>query len=82
LPAGAEVLACNDFEAHHAVRFAPRAWGVQFHPEFTQVAMKQYLHLRSEALRNEGQDPALLLAAVTETTASEQLLKRFASLTE
>lgn len=82
LPAGAEVLACNSFEAHHAVRFAPRAWGVQFHPEFTHAAMSHYLQLRSDALRNEGMDPAELLAAVTHTTASEQLLRRFAALTE
>lgn len=82
LPKGAEVLAWNSFEAHHAVRFAPRAWGVQFHPEFTSTAMSHYLQLRSEALRNEGADPAELLAAVTETTEAELLLRRFAALTE
>ena len=37
LPYGAEVLAWNPFEAHHGVRFAPRVWGVQFHPEFTST---------------------------------------------
>lgn len=82
LPAGAEVLAWNAFEPHHAVRFAPRVWGAQFHPEFTHTAMSHYLELRSDALRNEGMDPAELLAAVTQTPESEQLLRRFVALTE
>lgn len=82
LPAGAVVLGCNDFDPHQAVRFAPRAWGVQFHPEFSDTAMSHYLRIRSEALRKEGMDPAELLAAVTETTESECLLRRFAALTE
>lgn len=82
LPPVAEVLAWNPFEAHHAVRFAPRVWGVQFHPEFTSAAMSHYLRIRSDALQQEGQDPAELLAAVTETAEAEQLLRRFAALTE
>ncbi len=82
LPAGAEVLAWNSFEAHHAVRFAPRVWGVQFHPEFTREAMSHYLRIRGENLRQEGMDPTELLAAVTETAESERLLRRFAALTE
>ncbi len=82
LPPDAEVLASNDFEAHQAVRFAPRAWGVQFHPEFTSAAMSHYLRIRSEALRQEGADPAALLSAVRDTPESEQLLRRFVALTE
>ena len=82
LPAATEVLAWNPFEAHHAVRFAPRVWGVQFHPESTGTAMSHYLRIRSDVLQQEGQDPAELLAAVTETAESEQLLRRFTALTE
>jgi GMP synthase (glutamine-hydrolysing) len=82
LPPGAEVLAWNSFEAHHAVRFAPRVWGVQFHPEFTRTAMSHYLRLRSDALRQEGLDPDALHAAVADTVESQQLLRRFAALTE
>lgn len=82
LPPATEVLAWNSFEAHHAVRFAPRVWGVQFHPEFTGTAMSHYLRIRSTALQQEGHDPTELLAAVTETAESEQLLRRFTALTE
>ncbi|MES2606577.1 MAG: glutamine amidotransferase [Pseudomonadota bacterium] len=81
LPYGAEVLGWNSFEAHHAVRFAPRVWGVQFHPEFTTTAMSSYLHIRSEVLKKEGADVEQLYADVCDTADSEQLLRRFVALT-
>jgi GMP synthase (glutamine-hydrolysing) len=80
LPNGAEVLAWNSFEAHHGVRFAPRVWGVQFHPEFSAEAMSQYLHIRSAALHEEGMDVDALHRAVSDTAAARQLLQRFARL--
>jgi GMP synthase (glutamine-hydrolysing) len=82
LPPHAQVLAANAFEPHHAVRFSSRAWGVQFHPEFTPAAMSHYLNIRGDALRNEGMDLAQLHAAVSETPAAQQLLQRFVALTE
>jgi GMP synthase (glutamine-hydrolysing) len=42
LPPGAVCLARNAFEPHHAFRIH-RAWGVQFHPEFSAEAMAGYL---------------------------------------
>jgi GMP synthase (glutamine-hydrolysing) len=80
LPYGAEVLAWNSFEAHHAVRFAAKVWGVQFHPEFTATAMSHYLHIRGDALQQEGMDLGELHAAVTETVAAKALLQRFVRL--
>jgi GMP synthase (glutamine-hydrolysing) len=80
LPPGAEVLAWNSFEAHHAVRFAPRTWGVQFHPEFTADAMTHYLRLRADALRSEGQDPEALHADVVPTPDAASVLRRFVAL--
>ena len=43
LPAGAVLLAGNDFEPHHAYRVGERAWGVQFHPEFSAAATAAYV---------------------------------------
>ena len=80
LPDGAKVLAGNDFEPHHAVRFAPRAWGVQFHPEFTATTMTHYLQLRSTALQQEGFDVERLHAEVSETPDATGLLRRFVAL--
>jgi GMP synthase (glutamine-hydrolysing) len=80
LPTGAEVLAANDFEPHHGIRFAPNAWGVQYHPEFTVPVMSKYLELRSEALRKEGLDPEGLQAEVSLTQEASALLPRFVAL--
>jgi len=41
-PPGITVLAHNRMDAHHAVRFAPNAWGVQFHPEMRAQAVRAY----------------------------------------
>jgi GMP synthase (glutamine-hydrolysing) len=43
LPAGAVALARSAHDPHHAVRYAPNAWGLQFHPEFSVEVMRGYL---------------------------------------
>jgi GMP synthase (glutamine-hydrolysing) len=80
LPAGAEILAANAFEPHHGVRFAPFAWGVQYHPEFTAPVMSKYLELRAAALRQEGLNPETLQAEVSMTEEASALLPRFVEL--
>ena len=80
LPAGARVLARNDADPHHAVAFAPWAWGVQFHPEFDADVMRTYLAERRELLRSEGRDPEALLEDTRECQESTALLRRFAEL--
>ncbi|MDR0781108.1 MAG: glutamine amidotransferase [Pseudomonadales bacterium] len=80
LPSGATVLAANAFEPHHGVRFAPCAWGVQYHPEFTVPLMSKYLELRSTALRQEGLNLELLQAEVGITEEASALLPRFVAL--
>jgi GMP synthase (glutamine-hydrolysing) len=62
LPARATVLARTRLEPYAAVRFAPRAWGVQFHPEFDGDVMRGYIAARREALASEGIDPSTLAA--------------------
>jgi GMP synthase (glutamine-hydrolysing) len=62
LPPGARVLAETEREPHAEVRFAERAWGVQFHPEFDADVMRGYIDARKDALRAEGIDPDALSA--------------------
>lgn len=45
LPPGATVLARSAHDAHHAVRYASTAWGLQFHPEFSVEVMRGYRRL-------------------------------------
>jgi GMP synthase (glutamine-hydrolysing) len=80
LPAGATLLAASQGDPHQAFSCGPRAWGVQFHPEFDADAIRAYLDARRELLRAEGRDPDSLLAGVRESPCGPTLLRRFAAL--
>lgn len=71
LPEGAVLLAGNTFEAHHAYRVGPSAWGVQFHPEFSAAATAAYV-------RAVG-DPAAPAPFVGPSDAAASVLQRFAA---
>jgi GMP synthase (glutamine-hydrolysing) len=77
LPRNATVLARSSHDDHQAVRYAKRAWGLQFHPEFSVAAMRGYVRLRSDALRNEGMDAARISATVQSSPRARALLRRF-----
>lgn len=78
LPAGAAVLARTRLDPHAVVRFAPRAWGVQFHPEFDRDVMRGYIDARRDALTAEGIDPDALGAE--DAPAAAAVLRTFARL--
>jgi len=80
LPANAVRLAANTFESNHAFRIGRCAWGVQFHPEFSEAIVRQYIEARYAALKNEKLQPDLLLAATHPTPEASGLLRRFAEL--
>jgi GMP synthase (glutamine-hydrolysing) len=80
LPAGAQPLAFSRHEPHQAVRFAPRAWGLQFHPEFDAEVMADYLTLDGAALSRQGNDPSALCADLLPTPVAGSLLRRFTRL--
>lgn len=76
LPEAAVLLGFNAFEPHHAFRIGGFAWGVQFHPEFSPIAMRHYVEQRCE-------DPVqrqALLSEIRDTPESADLLKRFGQL--
>lgn len=77
LPPGATVLAHNSHDAHQALRYGSRQWSVQFHPEFTPPVMRAYIERQQTALREQGEDPQALLAAITATPDATSLLRRF-----
>ena len=80
LPQGAVRLAGNAFEPYQGLRFAKRAWGLQFHPEFDAGIMLAYVREREQDLIAEGVDIAALRAAVRDTPEAAALLQRFAVL--
>jgi len=76
-PAGATVLAQSVHDACHAFRWGERAWGVQFHPEFSATHMRGYVHAREEALAGEGHCPKRLARGVGATPHARRVLRRF-----
>ena len=81
LPEGAVRLASSDFDYNSAFRMGERAWGVQFHPEFSAPVMRMYVDIQREEIRGQGQDPERVLESVQPSPA-HQILERFASLLE
>jgi GMP synthase (glutamine-hydrolysing) len=54
LPAGADLLATGRTFPHQAMRFGPRAYGVQFHPEVTRDILCFWSAVASEHLARPG----------------------------
>lgn len=79
-PPGAQILAQVALDPHHALRFGPSTWGLQFHPEFTAPVLRSYVALRRENIASEGLDPDQIHAAIVETPESTRILARFAAL--
>lgn len=77
LPAGAVRLARSAMDEHHAYRYGVSTWGVQFHPEFSTVMMRGYIHAKRDALVKEGADGRALHAAVRATPLARGVLRRF-----
>ncbi|MDC0598383.1 glutamine amidotransferase [Gammaproteobacteria bacterium] len=78
LPDQAEILASNDFESHHSLRYGENVWGVQFHPEFSAAVMKAYVTERNQDLTAEGLSVEGLLSTISETSRAKSVLLNFA----
>lgn len=77
LPKGAAVLARSPIDDHQALRFGPRCYGVQFHPEFDGGLIRKFIDARSAAMIDEGLDPAAALRAAEDTPLAQRVLHNF-----
>jgi len=77
LPKDAVLLAASAHEPHHAFRVGHRAWGVQFHPEYTNFVMRDYIQAGERELEGRGIDISFLLKAIAETPHATLVLRRF-----
>lgn len=73
-------LASTEHDEFHAFRVGDRAWGVQFHPEFSREITEGYVHARRELLQSLGLDPAAILERVRETPMGPRLLRNFVTI--
>lgn len=80
LPPGAVPLARSAHESHHAFRVGSCAWGVQFHPEFSDTALRAYLDGLGSLLAGEGLDSAAIATRLRASPDAASVLPRFARL--
>ena len=81
LPPRARRLATSPLDNNFAVRFSEKAWGVQFHPEFSASVTSKYIQYRADAIEAEGLNPGHLAKGVSDTPESKAVLTAFARLT-
>ena len=79
-PQAPQVLGSSDRDRHQVLRWGPRAWSVQFHPEMRVAETVLSVAWRSPRLLAEGGDPAVVEAAVEDAPDGVRLLERFVSL--
>lgn len=77
LPPGATALARSALESHHAIRFAERCYGVQFHPEMDGEVLRAYVETRREILETERFDVDAMLAEIDDAEAGREALRNF-----
>ncbi len=80
LPEGADLLAFNEYEPHHAFRLK-NAWGVQFHPEFSADLLREYIIKESDKFISEGLDVPKIIDELQDTPISAQVLTNFVAIT-
>jgi GMP synthase (glutamine-hydrolysing) len=81
LPRGAVALARSESDPHHAFRYGERAWGIQFHPEFSVTVMRAYIERHRIEVTKRGLDADQLIASVR-PSPSGVVLKRFGGLAQ
>lgn len=77
LPKNAVVLASNEFEPHHGLRFAKNVWGTQFHPEYTDETMIEYILANWENIIKQNLDPDKILKNVSKQNFGKKFLLQF-----
>jgi GMP synthase (glutamine-hydrolysing) len=82
LPRGAISLARSAHDPHHAVRYAPKVWGLQFHPEFSVEIMRGYLRRRMQARNGDCPAGCCLERAHLPTPQARRLLRRFRTIVQ
>lgn len=78
LPDQAVLLASSALDPHHAYRIGDRAWGIQFHPEFSAEVTAEFVRDAGDSVQQRGETTAGLLAGIRDSEVSPKLLARFA----
>lgn len=79
-PNGAKVLARSAHDDNQVLRYGPRSWSVQFHPEFTPAIMAACIEAKADQYAKEGFNVRSLLSQLGPTPQALLVLRRFASI--
>jgi GMP synthase (glutamine-hydrolysing) len=82
LPTRAIILASNMKDTHQAVRFTKYIWGVQFHPEFDENIMKEYIINQKDALSKNCFSVDNLLKNTKNCNMSHKILSNFMNIVQ
>jgi len=77
LPPGAEVLGDSPLDPHQVLRFTPRCYGVQFHPEWDDFIMRAYVAGRYDAMVEEGIDAEERKSVAQDTPDARRIFRVF-----
>jgi GMP synthase (glutamine-hydrolysing) len=77
LPKDAVLCARTQLEPHALVQFAPRVWGVQFHPEMDDAIVRHYIDARGDTLEAEGFSVPALIGGLDPGQAGASTLPHF-----
>ncbi|MFJ1298870.1 glutamine amidotransferase [Pseudomonadota bacterium AL_CKDN230030165-1A_HGKHYDSX7] len=80
LPEGAVSLARSALDPHQILRYGPRIYSTQFHPEFKPAFVAHHIEHYAEPYGREGLDTAALHRGVTDTPQAATLVRRFLAL--
>jgi GMP synthase (glutamine-hydrolysing) len=72
------VLARSARDPHHLLRYGPKAFSTQFHPEFSADVMRAYIQRKRADMQREGSDPQRCFREVSATPVARALLRHFA----
>ena len=80
LPPEAKRLGTSEKEAHQAIAFGPRAWGIQFHPEFDFRIIDHFIRYHASSVAATGGNVEIIQQNTRPTPESSSLLLQFAQL--
>lgn len=77
LPPNTKVLAKNSHDKHQILKFGKYCWGVQFHPEFNKIIMKEYVDNQIESINKLGLNLKFINKNIRNCDISSKILENF-----
>ncbi len=77
LPENVTLLATNNIDFNQVIRYNSHMWSCQFHPEFNDEIVAEYINQNALHLTTEGLDPYELITRLAPDENGKKLLNQF-----